>query len=295
MLEVPYGIVYMTSRVFRGKVVKRYIGQHKVKGGAVDDGYLGSGNLLLQAIRKYGRDVFTRETLEVCYSAKELFAAEEKWVRSHDAVRSLAFYNLAEGGNASIDKFKRAVYQCSIEGKVIERFESIAKAAQDLCIPEGCIHQALDRDHRSSGGYRWTSRKRNLPALHNQRRRAILCFDTSGKCVQEFISSVAAAEFVAGVEKSNITACCKRKIKTAGGYQWRYTEDSADVGPITVQQKHGSCVQVHQICKSSGEVLRTFKNFQAAASQFGCNRNSIRQAVGKRSLCKGFRWVKENS
>ena len=293
MLEVPYGIVYMTSRVFRGEVVKRYIGQHKVRG-VVEDGYLGSGNLLLRAVRKYGRDVFTRETLEVCYSAKELFAAEEKWVKAHDAVRNQDFYNLAEGGNATIDKFKRVVYKYDIAGEFIEKFESIAEAAKRLCIREGCLHSALDHDHRSSGGYRWTSKNRKLPPLHNKRWRAILCFDTGGKFVQKFTSSVGAAIFAVGTAKSNITACCKRRIKTAGGYQWRYAEDSADVGPITIQRKPGSCVPVQQICKASGKVLHTFKNFQAAALHNGCNRNSIRLAVGTGQTCKGFRWVKES-
>lgn len=60
--------------------------------------YLGSGTILTQAIKKYGRDKFIREILQECSSHEELSEAERLWIKRHDAVNSSEFYNLSYGG-----------------------------------------------------------------------------------------------------------------------------------------------------------------------------------------------------
>lgn len=90
-----YGYIYLTTNLVNGK---KYIGQHKSK--VFDSNYLGSGNLITQAIKKYGKKNFTVEVLEWCVSLDELNSREYHYTKSFNAVSSPQYYNLVEGGNS---------------------------------------------------------------------------------------------------------------------------------------------------------------------------------------------------
>ena len=68
----------------------------------IDKEYLGSGKLLLEAIKMYGKSHFTVQVLEVCESRNELVTAESTWIKlfrsqGHD------MYNLTDNGNTGFD------------------------------------------------------------------------------------------------------------------------------------------------------------------------------------------------
>ena len=50
------------------------------------------------AIRKYGKDAFTHEILEICYTLEKANAAEEKWIEFYDTRNIERGFNLAKGG-----------------------------------------------------------------------------------------------------------------------------------------------------------------------------------------------------
>lgn len=62
-----YYIIYETTNEINGK---KYRGIHKTNN--INDGYLGSGIALEQALEKYGKQNFSRQILEFCSSYEEL-------------------------------------------------------------------------------------------------------------------------------------------------------------------------------------------------------------------------------
>ncbi len=97
-----YGFVYITTNILDGK---RYIGQRSLsKQGHAD--YLGSGKALLRAIRKHGRENFTREVVYYAATKDALDQAERDLIAEHDAVASREFYNLVPGGHGCSLGFK---------------------------------------------------------------------------------------------------------------------------------------------------------------------------------------------
>lgn len=81
----------MTTNIITGK---KYIGCCSRD----DDNYVGSGTLLKEAIKKYGRESFTRVILQECSSLDELATAEKEWIAKYNAVESDEYYNLSDGG-----------------------------------------------------------------------------------------------------------------------------------------------------------------------------------------------------
>lgn len=85
-------IIYKTTNKINGKI---YVGQHYTN---EDDGYLGSGMLILKAIKKYGRVNFVRETLCECKDQENLNIAEIYWISQLSSTDRLIGYNLRPGG-----------------------------------------------------------------------------------------------------------------------------------------------------------------------------------------------------
>jgi hypothetical protein len=85
--------IYKTTNNINGK---QYIGLCTRN----DPFYLGSGVLLKDAIKIYGKENFTREILEECDDFDTLLEREMYWIEKFDAVNSEKFYNLSYGGYA---------------------------------------------------------------------------------------------------------------------------------------------------------------------------------------------------
>lgn len=91
-----YGFIYVTINRINGR---KYIGMCSFeKDTSQNYTYLGSGTLLKRAIRKNGRENFTRVILEQCETFEDLSTAEQKWITMLNAVDSDEFYNLSFGG-----------------------------------------------------------------------------------------------------------------------------------------------------------------------------------------------------
>lgn len=90
-----YGFIYQTTNKLNNK---RYIGLCTHENPILNESkkqYLGSGKIIKNAIKRYGRKNFSRKILEVCFTKEELNAAEIKWIRELQPE-----YNITPGGLA---------------------------------------------------------------------------------------------------------------------------------------------------------------------------------------------------
>jgi len=90
-----YYSVYETTNLVNEK---KYRGIHKTS--KIDDGYLGSGLALSNAIEKYGKQNFKRDILEFCSSYEELLEKEKIYV-DEEWVKDYSNYNLKTGGQSA--------------------------------------------------------------------------------------------------------------------------------------------------------------------------------------------------
>jgi group I intron endonuclease len=88
-----YYIIYETTCIVNSKT---YIGCHATDN--IDDGYMGSGKLLLAAFKKYGRKNFKRTVLHIYTNPQDMFSKEKELVND-EFVSSASSYNLVPGGS----------------------------------------------------------------------------------------------------------------------------------------------------------------------------------------------------
>lgn len=84
-------VIYKTTNLINGKI---YIGQtHNLS-----DKYIGSGKNLKRAIKKYGKENFTKDVIEYCDSDDQLNEREKYWITYYNSKDKNIGYNLTYGG-----------------------------------------------------------------------------------------------------------------------------------------------------------------------------------------------------
>lgn len=96
-MDERYGYVYKMTNILNNKI---YVGKRKSV--VFDEQYWGGGKIITSAVRKYGKESFTREILEWCSSKTQLDERERFWIAELHARDLNIGYNLAEGGEGGI-------------------------------------------------------------------------------------------------------------------------------------------------------------------------------------------------
>ena len=241
----PYGFIYITTNLIDGK---RYIGQKKFDN--YWKGYLGSGKHLREAIKKYGRENFSRNIVAIAYSKEELDDAEISIIKFLGADKSRDYYNIAEGGCVKggvgedafwygkqlppemIEKQKKSrntekrVYQYDVDGNLVGEYISVTMAAKANGLFKTSISNACINEQFTCGGFFWSYNKDRTniqyDVTRNHQSKPVMQFNLSGKVLLNKYSSSRIASEQTGINRSNICNCCRGNVKTAGGYIWRY-------------------------------------------------------------------------
>lgn len=89
--------VYKITNKINGKI---YIGKRKYEGNINNDSYMGSGKLIKEAIKKYGKQNFNKEIINVFDNENDAFKLEKMLVTEEFCKRADT-YNIHEGGTGS--------------------------------------------------------------------------------------------------------------------------------------------------------------------------------------------------
>ena len=89
-----YNYIYIITNTLDGKI---YIGKHSTND--LSDGYLGSGIHIKRAIKKYGKENFTKEILAYTDTKDSLNWLEKYYIRKYKAQNPKIGYNLTAGGD----------------------------------------------------------------------------------------------------------------------------------------------------------------------------------------------------
>lgn len=255
-------------------------------------------SLLYLAMRKYGVDNFSVETLE---SVEADTRENIKSILNEREIANVANlntykpngYNMTAGGYAFADHVTRCVYQVDSDGNVVGLYDSIADAEYRNQLPVGSIKRALPSSTHQANGWHWYYADTadftlgdNI-GLQTTQRKSVYRFALDGTSLGEY-DSITQAEQSLGCSHGKISEACMGKRLSAFGFLWSYT---------TTPPLYQSTQKTHK-CKSvvrltmDGERVDEFPSATAAAEQLGLQSSLISACcIGKRKSTGGYRWA----
>ena len=196
--------------------LKLYFGSHSWEGTGLDPNYYGSGKIIKQAVKKYGKDNFIVYPIKFYNSVEECRQAEEQLLTNYSIADNPYCYNIKNGAvgwtSEDITGEKHPMY-----GKHFseEHRKKLSKAMTGENNPN------YGKKITPNYGKHHTSETRNKISQANGGKPFVAIKDGKVK----IFASQAECSRVLGLHRPNINACLKGKQKTAGGYSFKYVEE----------------------------------------------------------------------
>ena len=231
-----YGFIYITTNCINGKM---YIGQKRFSSGWKS--YLGSGKIIKDAIKKYGRENFYKEIIDFADSIDELNKLEIHYIKLYDAINKSNFYNIASGGksgNNFVGKSEKEMEEigdkirkrCS--GQDNPNFGKKYSEKTKKKMKEAKLGKYLGKDNPNYGNHKLEGK--NNPMFgknHSDEAKNKMSENRIGKCIgsdnvmaRSVICITTGMVFDTAKEASDyydannvcICLCCRKKISFAG-------------------------------------------------------------------------------
>lgn len=125
----------------------------------------------------------------------------------------------------------REIYQYSIEGDFIKKWDCISSASSELEINSSNISMCAKHTRPNAGGFRWeyyyADKLAPIVKVHKSRKgmwgKSILQIDDFGNIIAEYISLNEASQKL-NIDATSISKALNGHIRKAGGYIWKAKE-----------------------------------------------------------------------
>ena len=286
-------IVYLTENIQNNKI---YVGVHKTENPDIFDGYYGNGiNIKDQsklkhpkepfhyALKKYGFKNFRRNTIKVFDTLEEALELEKQIV-DQDFINRKDTYNITLGGGMPLIK-QVIVYQFSLDGTLLNSYESIKSASKIINIDDSAIGYAI-KNKTTSGGYLWATTKTiNIEDYTTSlQRKEVYLYTKEGEFAYEFKSLSECSRFL-GMSIGPVQRAYYQKWKIGDFY---ISDQKLNYYKPEKIQCNGD---YHQY-SLDGSYIRTFTSRKELMEYFGCNMDGINQSIRMGKPYKEYLWCR---
>lgn len=124
----------------------------------------------------------------------------------------------------------------------------------------------------------------NRPSKH---RKAVCQYDLYGNYISEYDSLTMAGKCT-NIWFKDISSCCLGKLKSAGGFIWRFKEDPLNKYALPTKNRRGTSVDQYSLDR---HYIKTFESITAAKKETGAPAIGL-VINGKCKTSGGFLWAK---
>ena len=121
----------------------------------------------------------------------------------------------------------KPVLKYSLSGEFICEYENISIAATNNKISASSISMNCKQRTKRAGNFQWKLKSDNetiiypIPLRKGNGEIKVLQYSKDGEFISIF-NSQTEAEAITGIKKGGISDCCTEKIKTSGGFIWKF-------------------------------------------------------------------------
>lgn len=278
--------VYKTINTINNK---KYIGKRSCNCPIEKDNYMGSGVALNNAFKKYGKNKFKKEIIEICNSEKEAFSRERYWIKYFNAVESRDFYNIKDGGEGNTrEDILRYLNNMTDEQRKTRSYKlSLAKKGKN-----NAMYGKVGKDNPTS--------------------KPVVMIDSDGNLIKTFECIREANDYFGNDRAfSLISRICLNKKGSAYKHLWLFKNDYEDLiknksftewlnvtnGKIVAVLKNKTSnnyinstnTPVYQLDKSNLEIIARFDNIKIASNNLNILKGTILSNVKhKRNSAGGY-------
>lgn len=252
------GYIYKITNSINGKI---YVGQtfrnvqerfkeHLRMGRKEEVGYK---SLLYYAIKKYGKDAFSVDTLEECPDDK-LNEREIYWIDTLGTCEN--GYNISRGVQKEPKYHSADILRLWQQGYCTKEISNIVDISKQIVIKRLRENGVTSKEIMSRGSL-----------IGNTNRRKVIRFSPDASDIVIY-NSMTDASRENHITVAQITMVCRGERNFAGGYRWVYYEGEEtlkDIKPMSITH----CVrEVHQYTKD-GQYIRSFSSLSDARKFMG--------------------------
>jgi group I intron endonuclease len=189
------------------------------------DSNTGSNFPLHNAIRKYGKDNFQIDIVELIENEDYDYLKEREifWIREFDSYNREKGYNLTLGGDGTFGRFHSTETKDKIRQKAIGRHPSV-DAKKHMSDSQKKVKRDYSKLANLSNSKRWSDPDSKIKASKsNINNRPVLKYSLEEVFIEEYYNVSEAARSLNKTHQ-NIAACARGKLKTAYGYIWKYKD-----------------------------------------------------------------------
>lgn len=122
----------------------------------------------------------------------------------------------------------KAVIKLDRDGNIMAEYKTAAEASRITGIKLANIIECCNGKSKTAFGYQWIYKKDYNPNISyvfvNIHIKPVVQLDINNNFIKEY-SSISEAEKTTNIDNRAISAVCKKKRKTTGGFKWMYKED----------------------------------------------------------------------
>jgi len=236
---MKYIFTYKTINLVNNKV---YIGVHSTTN--LNDGYLGSGYKLQDAIKKYGKQYFEMNPIQFFNSIEEAYQHEaelvnENWVQSNGNYNTAlggfgGFYHIDTKGENNPNYGKR----WNDEWKTAQRERMREYYKNNPAPRKGATHSDESKEKMSKSKTEFykehpSPMKGTIMSVETKRKisqsrkgcgvKPVIQYTKENEFIKRWDSIISAATFLK-IHSASISICVNGKSKTSGGYIWKYAD-----------------------------------------------------------------------